>query len=295
MSDYEDIQKKRDIIVGIFVLLAVLALFWMVFKFGDLPVVVSKFRSYEVTVQFPTAAGVQENTPVRFCGYQVARVTKIKPPKILRDLKTGRFYHQTVVVIDIDKRYNNIPADVEVKLMTRGLGSSYIDLRVPPFDEKEPQNNFLRSGSVMQGSTGITSEFFPEESQKKLEELVKGLSAFVKNANDILGNEGNKENIKSTLANLSEATKQSVETLKKIQEFTASGNAAFEQLSGALAELRTVMEKVNSGEGTAARLVNDGKLYEELLETTYQLKALVEEMKSFITQSKDKGVPIKLK
>jgi phospholipid/cholesterol/gamma-HCH transport system substrate-binding protein len=295
VSDYEDIQKKRDIIVGIFVLLAVLALFWMVFKFGDLPVVVSKFRSYEVTVQFPTAAGVEENTPVKFCGYQVGRVTKIKPPKILKDLKTGHFYHQTVVVIDIDKRYDNIPADVDVKLMSRGLGSSYIDLRVPPFDEKEPQNRFLRSGSVMQGSTGITSEFFPEESQKKLEELVKGLSAFVKNANDILGNEGNKENIKSTLANLSEGTKQSIETLKKIQEFTAAGNAAFEQLSGALAELRAVLEKVDSGEGTAARLVNDGRLYEELLETTCQLKALLEEMKSFVAQSKDKGVPIKLK
>lgn len=295
MSDYEDIQKKRDIIVGIFVLLAVLALFWMVFKFGDLPVVVSKFRSYEVTVQFPTAAGVEKNTPVKFCGYQVGRVTEIKPPKILRDLKTGHFYHQTVVVIDIDKRYNNIPADIDVKLMSRGLGSSYIDLKVPPFDEKEPQDRFLRSGSVMQGSTGITSEFFPEESQKKLEELVKGLSTFVKNANDILGSEANKENIKSTLANLSEGTKQSIETLKKIQEFTASGNAAFEQLSGVLAELRAVLEKVDSGEGTAAKLVNDGRLYEELLQTTCQLKALVEEMKSFVAQSKDKGVPIKLK
>jgi phospholipid/cholesterol/gamma-HCH transport system substrate-binding protein len=295
VSYYEDIQKKRDIIVGVFVLVAVAALFWMVFKFGDLPVAVSRFRAFEVMVQFPTASGVEQNTPVRFCGYQVGRVTKIKPPKILRDFNTSRFYHQTVVVMNIDKSYDNIPANVEVKLMTRGLGSSYIDLKEPPFNIKEIPSKFLKQGSILQGSTGITSEFFPEESQKKLEQLVTGLYTFIKNANDILGDEANKANIKSTLANLSEATKQSVETLKKIQEFTASGNAAFEQLSGALAEMRIVLEKVDSGEGTAAKLVNDGRLYEELLETTYQLKALVEEMKSFIAQSKEKGVPIKLK
>jgi len=55
------------------------------------------------------------------------------------------------------------------------------------------------------------------------------------------------------------------------------------------------LEKVDSGEGTAAKLVNDGRLYEELLETTCRLKALLEDMKSFVAQSKDKGVPIKLK
>ncbi len=295
MSDYEDIQKKRDIIVGVFVLVAVAALFWMVFKFGDLPVAVSRFKSFKVMVQFPTASGVEQNTPVRFCGYQVGRVTEIKPPKILRDLNTGRFYHQAVVVMNIDKKYDNIPVNVEVKLMTRGLGSSYIDLKEPPFNIKEIPNKFLKQGSILQGSTGITSEFFPEESQKKLEQLVTGLYTFIKNANDILGSEANKENIKLTLANLSEATKQSTETLKKIQEFTASGNAAFEQLSGALAEMRIVLEKVDSGEGTAAKFVNDGRLYEELLDTTSQLKALLEEMKSFVAQSKEKGVPIKLK
>ena len=294
MSDYEDIQKKRDIIVGVFVLLAVLALFWMVFKFGDLPVVVSKFRSYEVTVQFPTAAGVEENTPVKFCGYQVGRATKIKPPKILKDLKTGHFYHQTVVVIDIDKRYDNIPADIEVKLMSRGLGSSYIDLRVPPFDEKEPQDRFLRSGSVMQGSTGITSEFFPEESQKKLDELADGLKALLKNANDILGDETNKENIRTTLANLSKATEQAKDTLKKLEDFSAAGVTTSEELTRTVTELRLVLEKINSGSGSAAKFVNDGRLYENLLENTRQLDVLLKQLASFIEKAEKKGIKMKL-
>lgn len=295
MSDYESIQRKRDIIVGVFVIVAIFALFWMVFKFGDLPVFVSEWRSFKVTVQFPIAPGVQENTPVRFCGYQVGRVTHVKPPEILKDLNTGHFYHQTVVVLSIDKRYKDIPADVEVKLMTRGLGSSYIELRVQPFDVREPQSEFLSHGSVLQGSAGMTSEFFPEESQKKLDELVDGFGTLINNANDILGDEANKENLKTTLANLSETTKQAMQTLKKFREFSAVGISSSEELSRTVTELRLVLEKINSGQGTAGKLVNDGRLYENLLENTQQLQVLLEELKAFFAKASDKGMPIKLK
>jgi len=119
VSNYETTQKKRNVVVGIFVIAGVCALMWMVFKFGDLPVFASRWRSFNVVVQFPTATGVQENTVVRFCGYQIGRVTSVEPPKIMKDLKTGHFYHQTIVVLSIDKKYNDIPNDVDVKLMTR--------------------------------------------------------------------------------------------------------------------------------------------------------------------------------
>ena len=295
MSNYETMQKRRNILVGIFVVAAVCALVGLIFMFGDLPLFVSKYKSFGVWVQFPTAPGIEENTPVRFCGYQVGRVTKVKPPEILKDLNTGHFYHQTVVVLNIDKRYDKIPDDAEVKLMTRGLGSSYIELRVPPFDVKELQGEFLVSGSMLQGSTGMTSEFFPEESQKKLDELVDSLGTLIRNANDILGDEANKENLKSALANLSEATEQATGVMKEFQKFSAAGVRTVEELSKTGAELRLVLEKINSGEGTAAKLVNDGRLYENLLENTQQLQVLLEDLRLFITESREKGLPIKVK
>lgn len=294
MSDYESIQKRRDIIVGLFVILAMCALFWMVFKFGDLPVFVSEHRSFEVLVQFPEATGVQESTPVRFCGYQIGMVTKIKPPKVLKDLKTGRFYHQTLVVLSIDKRYDNIPADAEAKLMTRGLGSSYIDLKEPPFDVNQMEQKFLVNGSLLQGTAGMTSEFFPEESQKKLDELVDGLRALIKNANDILGNEANKENIRTTLANLAKATDEAKGMLKKIEEFSTAGIGTSEELTKTTAELRLILEKINTGSGSAAKFINDGRLYENLLENTRQLNVLLKQMESFVEKAEKKGIKMKL-
>lgn len=295
MSDYETTQRTRNIIVGIFVIVAMFALVWLIFKFGDLPTVVGKFRSFQVFVQFPTAQGVWKNTPVHFCGYEIGSVTEVMAPQMRTDLDTGLEYHQTVVILSINKKYVNIPSDVEVKLMTRGLGSSYIEIKEPRPDPNRPVTEFLAEGSLLQGSTGMTSEFFPEESQKKLDKLADGLGTLVNNANNILGDEKNRENIKTSLANLSDASKQATQTLKELQEFFTAGTDASAELSKALAELRLILEKVNSGQGTAAKLINDGRLYENLLENTQQTQVLLEELRAFMAKSRDKGLPIKIK
>lgn len=313
MSDYETMQRRRNVAVGVFVIIAIVAFFWLIFRFGDLPSLVSEIRSYEVRVQFANAPGVQRDTPVRFCGYQIGRVTDVSAPDILRDLKTGEYYHQTVVTMSIDNQFKNIPADsLEVKLMTRGLGSSYIELRVPPKDTRA-EGRFLSEGILLQGLTGTTSEFFPEESQKKLDNLITGISALVTNANEIIGNGENKANIQAVLANLADASKQATEAMKELSELSAAGKTTLQnadvritQLSASLvatsdkigelmAHLESISEKVNNGDGTAGKLVNDGRLYEQLLEDSRQLGLVLQDVKSFVNESKQKGVPIKLK
>ena len=350
MSDYETKQRKHNIVVGFFVILGLCALVWLIFKFGDLPGIVTKLDSFEVFVQFPTATGVQRDTPVRFCGYQIGRVTSVMAPEIRKDMVDGLEYYQTVVVLSIDKRYVTIPSNIEVKLMTRGLGSSYIELKqspgkpVVPLDPNRPETKYLMDKIWLQGSTGMTSEFFPEESQKKLDGLIEGLGNLIANANDIMGDDRSKENVKKTLANLAKASEQArdtmeefeklaatgtitlkktdakveevvtavVDTSEEIRKFAAAGTSALksvddkaeklitamidtsENLSSAMVELRLILEKVNTGEGSAARLLNDGSFYEELLENTNQLKLLLEEMRSFVAEWRDKKIEVKL-
>ena len=298
-------------VVGLFVIVAAIAFFWLIFKFGDLPVFVSEIRSYEVRIQFPSASGVQKDTPVRFCGYQIGRVTEVKPPDILQDRNTKQWYHQTVVFISIDNQFKNIPDIADAKLMTRGLGSSYIELRVPPVDVRE--GKFLSEGSLLQGSSGMTSEFFPEESQKKLDDLITGISAFVKSSNDVIGDAENKANLKASLANLVEASKQASDAISQLQEAAVAGKTMLQnadtrtaqlttslvttsdKLGEVMTHLESVLEKIDNGEGTAGKLVNDGRLYEQMLEDSKQLNLVMLDLKSFVAESKGKGIPIKLK
>lgn len=329
MSDYEAAQRRRDVVVGIFVIVGLGALGWMILKFGDLPTTVTRMRSFQVYVQFPTAPGVMKDTPVRFCGYQIGRVTTVMSPEVREDRNTRQKYHQTLCILSINKRYVDIPSNVQVKLMTRGLGSSYLELKVdpaklpaPPLNPGDPSSCFLKDGMPLQGSTGMTSEFFPEESQKKLESLVEDIRAFVGNANHIIGDPNNQRHFKTTLANLSKTSeafpdavdhaivlmKDAQKTMEDFRRLAATGGETLksadgkvEQLVGSMVatsneigktvgQLRLAMEKVNDGQGSAARLINDGRLYESLLEDTTQLNLLLKDLKTLIDKVSEKGL-----
>jgi len=310
VSDYESTQTKRNMIVGVFVVIALCALGWLVYRFGDLPTKVSEYNSFDLLVQFPTAQGLQKSTPVKFCGYQIGRVTFIKPPEVLKDLETGLRYHQALAVLSINKKYDNIPDNSLVKLITRGLGSSYVEVIADP---ENPSDTFFKHNTKVQGGKGSANEFIPAETQQKLEELVVKLDKFINHANEIIGDPENKANLKQTLANLTNATKQATVTLEEFQELSVSAKATVkkfdnkvdeiypyllttsEELSKRLIEAKALMDKLNNGSGTAARFLNDGKLYEELLESTRQLNILLAEITDFTVKAKDKGVPIKLK
>lgn len=307
-KDYDSIQRKRNFIVGVFVLVALTALIWLIFKFGQMPVIVSKLGSYEVIGQFASAPGVQENTPVKFCGYQVGRVTNILPPEMLKDIDTQREYYQVRIFMRIDNHYKTIPSTARIMLMKRGLGSSYIEIVVDPSmplvarDPNRPETKYLADGMLIEGRVSTASEFLSEDTQKKIEDLLSNLNKLVANVNEIVGDKENQDNLKASLAHLKDATAQATATLKQIEEFSKSGTKTADQvtdslakLSSSISELELMLRKINEGKGTAGRFVNDASLYESLVESSKDLDSLIVELKLFTAKAKEGGVPIKLK
>jgi len=300
VSDYETTQRWRNITVGIFVIIALCALVWLIFMFQDLPGKLTEIRSFQVFVKFPVAQGVQRDTSVRFCGYEIGRVTDMMPPEPRYDDRADKTYYQTMCVLSIEKKYKNIPSNVDIKVMARGLGSSYIEIKVDPerelkpLDPNRPETVYLVDGAELQGTTGMTSEFFPEESQKKLDDLITGIESLVRNANDIIGDEENKQNIQKTLDNLAEITAKGADALEELRGFTDTANEAAEELTETIRQLRIIAEKINSGDGTAAKFVNDGRLYENLLENTEELEVLIQDLKDFVAEYRVKGIKVKL-
>jgi phospholipid/cholesterol/gamma-HCH transport system substrate-binding protein len=311
MTDYNTLQKRRNMIVGGFVIIAFVAFIYLIYKFQELPVIVGRIRSFELLVNFPNAPGAQENTPVKYCGRQIGRVTNVSPPFLYED-KQGRRYHHVRVTISIEKKYvDSIPSNVDIKLMKRGLGSSFIDFRLDPDKDLEPldpadsKTIYLMDGMVLDGSASSMSEFLPPEFQEEIKTLVGSINTLANNVNKIIGDRENQANFKQTLANITTLTERATamaeqgrEMLKSVKELSDTGAEAVqnttEQLDGTLTELREILSKVNSGDGTAAKLLNDGRLYENLLDTVEELKMSSEQLKIFTTDINDKGrIPIK--
>jgi len=296
VSDYETSQKIRNLAVGIFVILGLSALGWLIFKFGDLPAFVTKLKSFDIYVQFASAPGAQANTPVQFCGYQVGRITAVQPPQLRDELlngqNTGRRFHQILVTISIDKKYSNIPADSKIKLMARSYGSSFIQI-IPPdnstIEQSDPkETKFLVAGLLLQGSTSVTNDIIPEETLLKLNKFVTDLNILINNTNDIIGDPNNKKNIAETLSNFNKTAEQASQSLKQLESFLAAGTATSEELNRTVAQLTVILEKVDSGVGSASKFVNDPRFYESLLENSKQLKLLLEDARDMVEKLKKK-------
>jgi phospholipid/cholesterol/gamma-HCH transport system substrate-binding protein len=318
MTDFHTLQRRRNLVVGVFVLLAFVAFVWMLFKFRNLPLFATQFKSFVVFVEFPDAPGIQRDTPVQYCGYQIGRVMFVDPPTLIAD-PSGKTYHSVRVSLAIDNKFSDIPDHADVSIIKRGLGSSFIVINVDP---DKPIEGYLKRGLTKYGTVSSASEFFPPQIQKKLEDLVDSITILSHNANSILGDEDNKANIKKSLDNITLATAQATETFKSIQEFGDIGTerlteaaakldqtlTSFQNFSevGAeqietvafsldetLREFRVVLSKIHSGDGSAAKLLNDGRLYENLLDSSRELEMALDQIKKWAADARERGVRIK--
>lgn len=307
MVDYESIQRRRNLIVGAFVVIGTASFLWLIFAFGEMPTAVSRLRSYNIFVNFDTAPGVQQDTPIHYCGYQVGRVANIHPPEVKQG-PDGSFYHQVTVELLIDNKFKSIPDNVTFNLIRRGFGSSFIDIRV---DKSRESAGFIKAGGHYWGKTASSHEFIPEYIQKKIVVLADDLSELAQSANQILGDEQNQHNIKLTLANLADVTEKAKQTFESVKTFANQGALTLENTDSnitqvskefaatakdlrlAIEDIRVTLEKVNYGDGTFSSLLNDGNLYENLVESSRELEITLKEIQRFAEEARENGVKMK--
>lgn len=300
MADYQTKQRRQNLIVGGFVIIAFFAFIYLLMKFRDLPLFVSRFNSFQVLVYFPEVPGVQKDTPVHYCGVQIGRVRRVSDPQVVTT-DAERKTHKVGVTLSINDNFKDIPADVQVVILKRGLGSSYIELRDVGQDEPK---DFLKDEMVLDGYVSMTSEFFPPDVQQKLENLVDSIATLTDNMNIIIGDSENQANLKKILENVTLATEQARETLISIQEFSNVGSEQVdrlgnqitlvaEQMEEALSQMRQLMAKIDNGEGTAGKLLNDGRLYENLIESTEELEMTLQQLKEWAADAREHGIRIK--
>ncbi len=68
-----------------------------------------------------------------------------------------------------------------------------------------------------------------------------------------------------------------------------------EQLSKLLSSINRVATKIDAGKGTVGQLLNDPKLYNDVLDATDRLSRLLKEARELFAQWKKHGVPLKIK
>ncbi len=161
-------EFRRNLIVGIFVLIALIALGVMIILFGETPEYFQTRTSYRVGMYFDTAGPIQNGDPVLINGLQVGRVKWIEPRE---DIRKG-----VVIVTEIQNRYK-IPIDAQPTINEQAIGFAKTAVRID-ISEKNSAKSLPTDGTgVIQGTvSGGIQSLIPPDVMKKLDTTMESIT-----------------------------------------------------------------------------------------------------------------------
>ncbi len=112
-------RQWAQLLVGLFILFGLLALFFLAFKVSGLTQMVDKKEAYTVVADFDNIGGLKVRAPVAMSGVVVGNVV---------DIQLDPVSFRARVRLRLDKRYP-FPKDTSASIYTQGLlGANYIHL-----------------------------------------------------------------------------------------------------------------------------------------------------------------------
>jgi phospholipid/cholesterol/gamma-HCH transport system substrate-binding protein len=291
---------STELKVGSFALAVLFVLSFMTFKVGGMQWF--QQEGYIVYIYFNSVVGLDKNTKVKIAGIDAGNIEDIvlengRAKVKVRINKGVPLYSDVSAVVKatglLGDRY------LEVKSGSKGSPLKEGDI-ISNTMEIADVDDLLRSVSKVAGDIGGISEslnevFGSDESKRALRESIMALREITSNMNTAIIYNDKKlrkvlDNIDELSASLGEIVKTNREplntTLANVRDFTGSlkkdGPSLVENLRKTTDELRAMLQenrpsfkstvdnldkissKVEKGEGTLGKLVNDDKLYESV-------------------------------
>ncbi len=147
-----------------------------------------------------------------------------------------------------------------------------------------------------------------EKAVANISTLVQRFDLVLKNTNVLLADPENVNNLKTTLANARVMSERGVEMMGKLDAmgdkgttFVADATELVRELRGSVDKLSAVLNEVNKAtsaindtKGTVGLLLNDNRLYEELILSAKRLTAALEEFRETMDVIKKEGFKVKM-
>jgi len=239
-------QSRLEIWVGLFVIIALIILTLLVFFVSG----VYLFRNgYNINVVFNFVSNLDKGAAVRMAGIRVGVVDELKiiypegegKPKVrvkvfIRDKKI-QFRENSA--IRIDGIYGlNIP-----------------HLQITP--NQDVNSRVLQEGDTVTGVDPIPIESLVSKGR----EIADHLQDTVMKINDFLDDPEVFQSLKQTIVNLDSLTASLNKILHDKEADVTQAITDFEKMTSAL---KSIFEKIDRGDGTAGKFLNDDSIYNEM-------------------------------
>lgn len=245
--DRERREYRQNLMVGLFMLMAMLALGWLVVMFGEAPTWLVGGRTYVVHVYFNELRGLTVGTEAEMNSVQVGSVSDIRP----RDLAQPTL--GVDVVLEIYEEYR-IPDDAVARVHQAAMVGRplvVIDVRHASADR------FVATD----GQGVLSGELVSPFDQLIPRDLV---TTFQRTANEI--------------GNLAEALKPAAADLHGLLEERTIGQVEADPNDQVSANLYTAIQRMDLALKHINELLGDGEMRDNLKETIANFKATSERM-----------------
>lgn len=218
---------------------------------------------YDITVLVDSAGGIDEKTPVEIAGIRVGHVKSVQ---LAGD---GR---RADVVINIDRDDVRLPGDTKVVARARGfLGDTYLELIPGASPEMAKSGDALGYGGAGGDINLLVTRF---------NEVADDIKVVSSSLRDMIG--GEDAPVRRTINDMSHFAKTMRELVEQnqrnVNEITDNFAVMSEQLRSAVAESRrdavdavsniaSISRKIDEGQGTVGRLINDEATVDKVNET----------------------------
>ena len=274
---------SNELKLGIFVTIGLIAVLLTIMMLGNY----SLTSKYIVNTYFDNTAGLPKKAKVKISGVDVGNIKDI----VLEDGKA-----KVILVID---RKIKLYSDATAKIVSMGIiGTKYVEI-----NPGTPTNKVIDHGQTINTAEGSSLEELIENAVKKVDNILgdasKGLNKdFFKNLYDTV------ENLKKVSKTIADKEKQIAQVIDNFK--TLSNNfknfssdlygitqqnkqdirdivLELKKVSGKIDEIVT---KINEGDGTIAKLINDEEMANELKDTVSDIKVTVEQLQEFVSKTK---------
>ena len=274
--------------VGVFVIIGLIIFGYMSMKVGNLTLTTEK--GYDIEVLFDSATGLAKDVSVEIAGVQVGKVKNIS-------LQEGK----ALVVLSMNPDMVIRKNDTAI-IRTRGiLGDKYVEIRpgsmtappispgeritlTAPITDMDVLMNTL--GEVAQDIKALTNSLAnvigTEKGEADLREIVENIKEVVVALNQTIKN--NQEDIGKIVDNLTtfSGTLEEIGTDYKgdIGAIIRSAKSVTETMEPMVKNLTEITNKINQGQGSIGRLINDDEAIENLNQALASLKEITDRIKN---------------
>jgi phospholipid/cholesterol/gamma-HCH transport system substrate-binding protein len=323
---------RRNILVGVVVLGALIFLGWMILKFGDQPAKLFAEPTMPVTFIAARADGVAEGSPVLYQGVNVGRVKSVRRSDNGLDV---------TIEAQVDLK-PPLPANVEGRIIAQsllGAGAGINLYLTGPKPEGELAANakleakYIGLALLPAEFEALASELRTTTIQFRESKIIEHLDLQVQKAGQVMDSvktlvddKEMRENLRQSLANVKEATatanrigtnlervsgefekltadaRGTVKTAQttiehadaQVTDIGKQVNQRMTQVAKLLDTFQSISQKIDTGQGTAGQLVNDPRLYQSLVSTSQELNATITDLKRLVEQWEQEGMTFKL-